>query len=73
MCENGVWVGIFIGKYGSRPKSIMNRLQCQVKKFNFILVGSYSWISSSVLDLLLLLAIGPSGSHSFWTWAIAPW
>ena len=43
------------------------------KKFNFILVGSYNWISSSVLDLLLLLAIGPSGSHSFWTWAIAPW
>lgn len=43
------------------------------KKFNFILVGSYSWLSSSVFDLRLLLEIAPSGSHSFWTWAIAPW
>lgn len=32
---NGVRVEILIGKHGSRPKSMMNRLQCQVKEFYF--------------------------------------
>lgn len=33
---NGVLVEILVGKHGSRPKSLMNRLQCQVKELNFI-------------------------------------
>lgn len=33
---DGVRIEILAGRYGSRPKPITNRLQCQVKKLNFI-------------------------------------
>lgn len=34
--ENGLGLGILIGKFSSRHKPIMNRLQCQVKKMDLI-------------------------------------
>ena len=64
------FISLVINRYGELSMALPD---INFKKFNFILVGSYSWLSSSVFDLLLLLEIAPSGSHSFSTWVIAPW
>ena len=52
---------LVINRYGELSMELPD---INFKKFDFILVGSYSWLSSSVFDLLLLLEVAPSGSHS---------